>query len=853
MRTILDFSVEPYLPENLVRLKELAYNIWWTWNPEAINLFRRMDENLWESSNHNPVLLLGRISQDRLNDLANDNSFLEFLDRVYIDFKLYMSAETWYAHNYGEPEAPFIAYFSMEFGLAECLAMYSGGLGVLSGDHMKSSSDLGIPLVGIGLLYQQGYFEQYLNIDGWQQERYPINDFYTMPIQKVMGPDDAPLVFSLRIADRHVFVKVWKCLIGRVTLYLLDTNIPENSPEDQAITDQLYGGNTETRIQQEFVLGIGGVRALSLMGIRPLVCHINEGHAAFLSLERIRLLMKDTGLSFREARVATGGGNLFTTHTPVPAGFDLFDAELMKKYFQHYVEGLGMDMDDLLRMGRRPNPKPTDPFNMAIMALSNATFTNGVSKLHAQVTRTMAVDGFPGIPEDEIPIQHITNGIHLRSWISHDMAELLDRYLGSNWINYPVMAETWEKVNRIPGTELWRTHERRRERLVSFARHRLKRQLVGRGASSEEIHRAEEVLNPEALTIGFARRFATYKRATLLLEDPDRFVRLLTDPQRPVQLIFAGKAHPHDEAGKEFIKQIVHFARHERLRDRIVFLENYNLSVSHYLVQGVDVWLNSPRRPMEASGTSGMKVSANGGINLSVLDGWWDEGYTPEVGWAIGKGEVYSDPKYQDAVESNALYDLLEKDIVPLFYSRGRDQLPRGWISKMKASMSALTPVFNTDRMVRQYNDNYYMVAKNHFERLSADGFKLTKALTDWKLSVLRHWKEVAIESVEADVGHSSSLKVGQTLTVSTTIHLGTLVPNDVLVEMFVGPLDDKRQIKNGSSVLMDVSETLETGRFVYTGHFVCKASGLHGVGVRLIPHHEDLASKYEMAMILWA
>ena len=852
MRAIIDFSVEPYLPESLTRLKELAFNLWWTWNPEAIDIFRRVDENLWESSGHNPVLMLGSVSQDRLDALAGDTSFLEFLDRVYVEFKLYKSAETWFAHNHGEPDAPFIAYFSMEFGMTECLPIYSGGLGVLSGDHLKSASDLGIPLVGIGLLYQEGYFEQYLNVDGWQQERYPINDFSNLPIQPAVAADGNPLTFSLPIADRDVLIQVWVCAVGRIHLYLLDTNLPENAEVDRTITGQLYGGDRNTRIQQEIVLGIGGTRALHLLDIHPKVYHINEGHAAFLSLERIRQLMKEAGMTFREARVATGGGNLFTTHTPVPAGFDLFEAGLMKKYFEKYIQELGMDLDDLLKMGRRPTHKKEDPFNMAIMALSNATFINGVSRLHAIVTRKMAVDGFSGIPEDEIPILHITNGIHLRSWISHDMDELLDRYLGSAWINYPTKKETWKKVERIPDTELWRTHERRRERLVSLARKRLTRQLVHRGVSSDEIDLAEQVLDPEALTIGFARRFATYKRATLLLRDPKRLLKLLNDPARPVQLIFAGKAHPNDDAGKAFIKELVHFARDEQVRDRIVFLENYNLSLSRYLVQGVDVWLNSPRRPMEASGTSGMKVAANGGINLSILDGWWDEAFTPEVGWAIGKGEEYTDPDYQDQVESNALYDLLEKEIVPLFYTRGRDNLPRGWIARMKGSMSQLTPFFNTDRMVREYNDRYYMVAKNHFERLAADNFTLARALTEWKLRVLRHWQEVTIESVVSD-SDGTALKVGDPLTVKAEINLGSLTPEDVLVEMFVGKLDEKRTIRNGTSVLMNVAEDKGNGRFVYEGCCRCIASGSHGLGVRLIPHHEDLASKYEMAMILWA
>jgi len=853
MRTIIDFRVEPSLPAPLKALRELAYNLWWSWNPEAIALFQRMDEKLWTESNNNPVVLLGTIGQKSLENLAKDSGFLEFLERVYNSYKSYMSAQNWYSTRYGKPKAPLYAYFSMEYGLAECLPIYSGGLGVLSGDTLKSSSDLGIPMAAVGLLYQKGYFEQYLNADGWQQEKYPTNDFYNLPITQVTNGNTEPLKISVDLAGREVRVQVWRCDVGRIPLFLLDTNLHENSLVDQEITDQLYGGNKEMRIQQEIILGIGGMRALAAMGIRPLVCHINEGHAAFMTLERIRLLMKETGLSFRMARVATGGGTVFTTHTPVPAGFDLFGVNLMRKYFKNYVPDLGRSVEDIIRMGRRPSAKTDDPFNMAIMALSNATFINAVSKLHQEVTKEMAKEGFPGIPTAEVPIDYVTNGIHLRTWISHDLSELYTRYIGSAWINQPTLGETWEGVGRIPATELWRTHERRRERLVSFARKGLGKQLENRGASNEEIHRAAEILNPEALTIGFARRFATYKRATLLFTEPERLVKILTDPERPVQLIFAGKAHPHDDAGKEFIKEIVHFARDERVRDHIVFLENYNLAVGRYLVQGIDVWLNTPMRPMEASGTSGMKVAANGGLNLSILDGWWDEGYSPEVGWAIGAGEEYKDAKYQDDVESNALYDLLEQEIVPLFYERGRDGLPRRWIEKMKGSISTLAPLFNTDRMMREYNDKFYIKAKDHFERLSANEFKKTKKLADWKVNIRKLWRGVRIETVQADCVQCEKLKVGESIEVEAVVKLGGLLAEDVQVEMYAGLLDQSRKISNGKSVKMNMHEDLGDGRCLYTGSFLCQSTGNHGLGVRIIPCHPDLATKYEMALILWA
>jgi len=853
MRTLFNFRVEPSLPDRLQPLKELAYNLWWTWNPVAIDLFRRIDDELWEQSRHNPVLMLHSLEQGALEKLAADRSFLEHMDRVQLAFTLYMEGETWYERAVGPRGLPHIAYFSMEFGLTECLRLYSGGLGVLAGDHLKSASDQGLPLVGVTLLFQQGYFQQYLNVDGWQQERYPVNDFFTLPLRRVIRPDGTPLKISLSFPGREVQVQVWRCAVGRVDLYLLDTNLPENSRADQDITDQLYGGDQRTRIQQEIVLGIGGIRALHALGITPQVCHINEGHAAFSSLERIRLVMQEHGLSFREARVARGGGNVFTTHTPVPAGFDLFPVELMKEFFEDYMSALGSTLVDLLKMGRRDAGNPNEPFNMALMALRNSTFTNAVSALHGQVTRKMVSKGYQGFPLEEIPIDHVTNGVHLRSWMSQDMMGLLDRYLGSEWTTDSTNTAVWEAVERIPNSELWRTHERRRERLVGFARRRLGEQLRTRGVSQQEIARADEVLDPEALTIGFARRFATYKRADLLFHDRERLHRILTNPERPVQLIFAGKAHPHDTAGKELIKQIIHFARDATLRDRVVFVEGYNINIARYLVQGVDVWLNTPRRPMEASGTSGMKAAANGALNLSVLDGWWDEAYSPGVGWAIGRGEEYSDTVYGDAVEANALYGLLEESVVPLFYDRGRDQVPRGWITMMKASMKKLVPFFNTDRMIRQYHDRFYACAKAHSEELVADDFAKARKLAEWKVRVHKGWSEVAVESANSLGGDASALSVGSTMAVEATLQLGSLLPSDVLVEMYVGRLDEFRRMRNGVVVQLAVAQDLGGGRFLYRGEYTCVAAGNMGLGIRVVPYHPELATKYEMGRILWA
>ncbi|MFB0547037.1 MAG: alpha-glucan family phosphorylase, partial [Anaerolineae bacterium] len=722
MKPIRTFTVVPSLPSELESLRELAYNLHWSWDHESINLFRRLDRSLWEETNHNPVLMLGTIRQSQLQAAAADRGFLAHLERAYERHQRYLGQSTWYDRCIPQrPGGRCIAYFSAEFAIAECIPVYSGGLGILAGDHLKSASDLGLPMVGVGLLYQEGYFRQYLSSDGWQQESYPINDLYNMPIQLRKDENGDPLIISVDFPGRQVKAQVWQADVGRVPLFLFDTNISQNSREDQDITDELYGGDLELRIQQEIILGIGGIRVLDAIGLCPTVCHMNEGHSAFLAIERIRTMMEKHNLSFAEAREATATGNVFTTHTPVPAGIDIFPPHLIDKYFGHYYESLGITRHEFLALGRNNPYDEGEGFNMAILAIHLANYTNGVSRLHGQVARSMWQNLWPGVPQDEVPINHITNGVHVPSWVSRDLAELYDGYLGPNWREDPADQTVWQGVNNIPDGELWRTHERRRERLVAVARQKLVKQLEKRGAPLAEIAQAVEALDPKALTIGFARRFAAYKRATLIFHDVERLARIANHPERPVQFIFAGKAHPRDTAGKELIRHIVHMARREEFRQRIVFLEDYDMSLARYLLQGTDVWLNNPRRPREASGTSGMKAAANGAINLSILDGWWDEAYTPDVGWAIGRGEVYDDQGFQDAVESRALYDLLEKEVAPLFYDQGAGGLPRKWIARMKASMTAICPNFNTNRMVLQYMEEAYGPATERFHRLAQD------------------------------------------------------------------------------------------------------------------------------------
>ena len=842
------FRVVPALPERLAGLREIAYNLRWSWDDDLRTVFSRLDRDLWDRTYQNPVLLLGSVSQERLEALSRDDSYLALYDRALERLRSYISEPTAWDRRW--PDRPLVAYFSAEYGIAECLPIYSGGLGVLSGHHLKSASDLGVPLVAVGLLYQQGYFRQYLSSDGWQQESYPVNDFYNVPVQVATGPDGAPVRVEIDLAGRRLVVQVWRADVGRVPLYLLDTNLPENPPDLQDITDQLYGGDTENRIRQEIVLGIGGLRALRALGLDPAVCHMNEGHSAFLALERVRVLMREQGLTFREGLEAARSGSVFTTHTPVPAGFDVFRPELMDRYFTAYLRELGIPRAELLALGRPPGAGDGAGFNMAALALRTSEFANGVSELHGEVSRRLLGEYFPGLPEHEVPVGHVTNGAHTRSCVSREMAGLFDRYLGPGWTRRPGQEEVWAGVDAIPDEELWATHERRRERLVAFARRRLARQLEQRGAPARDVERARGVLNTRALTIGFARRFATYKRADLILRDLGRLEAILLSTERPVQVIFAGKAHPADKEGKEILKAVVAFCQREKFRRNAVFIEDYDLVVARYLVQGVDVWLNTPRRGMEASGTSGMKVVPNGGLNLSILDGWWCEGYKPETGWAIGKGEDYQDHAYQDAVESSALYDLLEHDVVPLFYAREADGLPRGWIQRMKRSLKLLSPAFSTNRMLWEYSERYYVPAARCYERMSRDGLAKAREVAAWKSVVERGWAGVKVESVEE--GRSGAHRVGEGFILAATVRLGEVSPKDVAVEAYHGPLDATREVRRGQAVPLSLESSLAGGRHRYAGTISCDRSGMQGYSVRVRPSHPEACDLLGTGLMTW-
>lgn len=851
MPSIHQFTVSPNLPESLQPLLDIATNVWWSWNVEAINLLRRVDTGLWDKHEGNPVAVLGSLSAERVVELENDKAFLAHLERVSADLDRYLKLTSWFESEHPGASGRRIAYFSLEFGLHESLPLYSGGLGILAGDHLKSASDMGLPLIGMGLAYQTGYFRQHLNHDGWQMEEYSVNDFHNMSMRLEKDDSGHEVTIEVHYPGRTVTARIWRIQVGRNPLFVLDSNLPVNLPSDRELTSRLYGGDNDMRIRQEILLGIGGLRALIKLGLEPDICHLNEGHSAFLALERINLLMKNRKLSYETAFEVVRATNVFTTHTPVPAGNDHFPPELVRTYLQRKADEMGMDMEDMLALGRQDPHNKHETFCMTVLALRLSRAANGVSELHGQVSRGMWKNLWPDVPVQEIPISHVTNGIHTRSWLCHEIARLYERYLGPRWHEEPTNKALWDRVELIPDAELWRSHERMRERLVSFVRKRLESQLRKRGANRRWIKEAGQVLDPEALTIGFARRFATYKRANLMLRDPERLAKILNDPQRPVQLIFAGKAHPKDHPGKELIRQLVHLAQEQNFRHRIVFVEDYNIEVARYMVQGVDIWLNNPRRPLEASGTSGMKVPPNGGINLSILDGWWVEGYNQDNGWAIGSGKELADAEYQDELESTAIYDLLENEIVPAFYDRGSDDVPREWTRIMKNSMRTVNAEFNTNRMVEEYTQRFYIPALENSARLTDKKFAKAQELGEWRSHVSRAWNQVLITDVEA--APLEAPPMGTQLPVAASIHLGHFDADEILVEAYHGLLDSSGEIIDGeTTTLFSVGKPVG-GVVRFEGQIACRRAGRRGFTVRVVPRKPGFPlGRFETNLVIW-
>jgi starch phosphorylase len=844
---ISTYTVKPKLPPPLKPLEEIARNLWLSWNYDAIQLFIRLDYDSWMQSQQSPVRTLGMVSQERLAQAAQDDSYLAALKEVYDRFQRYKKGETWYRGGHKD----VVAYFSMEYGMDTSLPIYSGGLGILSGDHMKTSSDMGLPLVGVGLLYRQGYFKQMLNADGFQQESYPENDWYNMPVERKNGRDGNPVKIAVDLAGRQAVAQIWEVKVGRSSLYLLDTNIEENAPDIRNITAALYGGDKETRMQQEILLGIGGIRALRALNINPAATHMNEGHAAFLGLERIRELMTERNFSFEEAQEAVWPTSIFTTHTPVPAGNERFEISMMEKYFRQWPQILGISWKDFVGLGRVYPDDDRETFCMTVLALKLAAYANGVAKLHGEVSRDMWKGLWPGLPLSEVPIGHVTNGVHPRTWVSGGMLELLDRYFGPHFEDKPTDLKIWERMDRISDEELWRTHERRRERLVAFVRERIREQYERTGAVERRIRQAEDALSPYALTLCFARRFATYKRGNLLLRDPERLLRLVKDNDRPVQLIFAGKAHPHDMPGKDLIRDIIHFAEKYDVTSRIVFVENYDMTVAKYLTSGGDVWLNTPRRPLEASGTSGMKAAINGVLNCSIMDGWWDEAYQPEIGWAIGHGEQYQDERLQDDVESKALYDLLERDIVPLFYQRGRDGLPREWIKQMKDCMRTIGQSMSCHRMLMDYSNQFYFPALKNYRRLVRDDYAEAKSLAAYFEKLQSSWDNLKINKLESSV--KPVMQRGDMLTVTAYIDLAHMSPGELQVELYHGTVSNQGgEIQNARRAEMSWVGA-EGDLNLYRVRIECTDTGYQGHTVRILPKHEALVHPYRMGLIKWA
>ena len=838
------------MPEALEPLRELAHNLWWTWEPDARRLFRHLDTELWDRTNHNPIRMLQLSRQARLLELSADDDYIREMQSVYQKFLAYMRR----TDTYGKlrTTAPRIAYFSAEFGFHESVPNYSGGLGILSGDHCKSASDLDLDFCAVTLLYRHGYFKQQINKEGWQEAVSLNQNFNHLPLLEVKVGGE-PLHVTVSILGGTVAAKVWELQIGRIKLYLLDTDTQRNSPEDRLITQQLYGGDLEMRIRQEIVLGIGGVRVLDALGIKPEVYHMNEGHSAFLSLERIRqYVQSDKGLDYYSALQVVAASNVFTTHTPVPAGNDAFPRDMMVRHFSRYAEDFGISFDDFFRLGQTM-VNAADTFSMTILALRSSRHANGVSELHGTVSQELWQDVWAGVPLQEVPITSITNGVHTKTWTAPEFHRIYSKFLGSDWEEHLTDSEYWRRVIDIPDDVLWETHQLLKSRLIDFIRDRIRRHRVRLGESPEQLRKINSILNPDVLTIGFARRFATYKRGTLLFSQKERLLRLVQNTERPVQFIFAGKSHPKDEPGKRFIQEVYNRSRDSGLEHAVVFVEDYDTYIGRRMYQGVDLWLNNPLRPLEASGTSGMKLPPNGGLNFSVLDGWWCEGYNRKNGWAIGSEINGGTPEFQNEVDADSLFNILENQIIPLYYAKPDGRIPVAWIQLMRESMRSVTPVFNTHRMVKEYTERLYEPAAAGYKALAADGCKAGVELARWKRSTRQVWPGIRIESVETSQAGRVSLYVGDKLEINARVFLGPVQPTHVRVQAYVGQ-SDNGSLRNPYIIeLLDVEKTNANGVYRFSGMIPASESGSYGFNVRVIPTHPHLVQGHELRLITWA
>ncbi|MFJ9544030.1 glycosyltransferase family 1 protein [Streptomyces sp. NPDC101225] len=856
MKAIRRFTVRPVLPESLSPLSDLARNLRWSWHPETRDLFQSVDPEHWAACDGDPVRLLGSVSPARLAELAEDHRFLRRLTAVSDDLNDYVSGDRWYQDQAGELPAA-IAYFSPEFGITAALPQYSGGLGILAGDHLKAASDLGVPLIGVGLLYRHGYFRQSLSRDGWQQEHYPVLDPNELPVALLEEPDGTPAQVSLALpGGRQLHARVWHAQVGRVPLLMLDSDVEENDLGERGVTDRLYGGGSEHRLLQEMLLGIGGVRAVRtycrLTGHPgPEVFHTNEGHAGFLGLERIAELC-DQGLDFDSALEAVRAGTVFTTHTPVPAGIDRFDRELVAHHFGTDAELPRIDVERILRLGMEtyPGGEP-NLFNMAVMGLRLGQRANGVSLLHGHVSREMFSGLWPGFDPDEVPITSVTNGVHAPTWVAPEVFRLGAREIGAQRTEDAMTvggSDRWDAVADIPDQDIWELRRSLREQLVDEVRRRLHASWRQRGAGTAELGWIDGVLDPDVLTIGFARRVPSYKRLTLMLRDRDRLMDLLLHPEHPVQIVVAGKAHPADDGGKRLVQELVRFADDPRVRHRIVFLPDYGMGMAQKLYPGCDIWLNNPLRPLEACGTSGMKAALNGCLNLSVLDGWWDEWFQPDFGWAIPTADgAGTDPDHRDDIEAGALYDLLEQRVAPRFYERGRHGLPDRWIEMVRRTLTLLGPKVLAGRMVREYVERLYTPAAHAHRAMDPAS---ARELAGWKDRVRSAWHEVSVDHLETSA-HTPTAELGTTLALRVRVALGGLAPDDVEVQVVSGRVDQQDRIADAVAVPLKPTGGPDTeGRWVYEGPLALDRTGPYGYTVRILPAHRLLASGAELGLV---
>ena len=843
-------TVVPQLPKSIGRLNEIANNLWWSWNTEFLRLFKIMDGDLWEQTK-NPIKFLKMVSQEKIEEISKNDSFLQEYNQIVANFDAYMSShETWFDKNYPNNKNDLIAYFSAEYGLDETIPIYSGGLGILSGDHLKSASDLGLPFVAMGLLYKNGYFHQKISVAGQQCSDYKKIDLYNLPINPVKNSADEDVIIDVDLGDRKIFLKLWQIHVGRIKLYLMDSDIDQNDQDLREVTATLYGGDKEMRIRQEIVLGMAGVKALKALGLNPTLYHMNEGHSSFLILELIKNIMKEKQISFEMAKEIASVQTVFTTHTPVPAGNDIFDIGLVDRYFKGLCEKIGISRDEFLKLGMKECDQLEPGFNMGILALKIAGKKNGVSKLHGEVSRELFSEVWPEIAEDESPITYVTNGIHTCFWLAPKLKELYNQYLPAYWQDHIHLDSTWKNIDEIPNDKLWEVHVERKRKLIG----KIKENLIKRFENSEigydKIMEMVNCLNPEALTIGFARRFATYKRATLMFKDITRLTQILSDEKRPVQIIFAGKAHPADKEGQDLIKYIHEMSFMPQFKGKIFILENYDIGIARYLVSGVDVWLNNPRRPMEASGTSGEKASVNGVLNCSILDGWWAEGYTGNNGWAIGNNNSYRSYEEQDKADSNSLYHILEDKIIPIYYRKNEKGISDEWVKLMKNSIKTTGGKYSTSRMVVDYTNQLYMPLCQQNKAYFQDLEKVAQ-FEEWKRNLKMNWNQISI--VQDENVDNTRFVAGSEITVKCQVKLPNIDENCIETQVYFGQIQDNGTVKKMYTQSMKkVGEDKEQSLYQYEATIKLTAGGNFGYTFRVVPKHEMLLDQENLNLVKW-